>query len=139
MRQEMMYELDQDDPPELSIERLVELRTLFDNHIPESEKGDGKSPAHPAVKAMNKIKGHMPFTRDDVLAVGSYVDVLLARKRNEIDKVMRERDTLPGADRRQYDSLIGMLEDVIVRGRKIRDEFVEAFETARLDPPAPSP
>lgn len=133
MKSSVMYQLDSDDPATLSIKRLEEIQNLLQSFILDADRGDRDRKPHPGLRAISLIKGNNPFTAEDVASLSGYVDILLSRHSEALERLKQESQTVPNDEhsRRAYELMIGSME---AQGRSadgLRDAFVEAFDEER--------
>lgn len=141
MKTTVMYQLDADDPRELSADRLAELQYMMTDQILPEDRQDRHQKAHPGLKALSSIKGGNPFSDAEIHAIGGYVDLLLARQDLSVQKLVEERDAVSRDTNslKAYDFLIEGGRNKAASVRKIWTEFASAFTEAKFEDVPPRP
>lgn len=127
MQRHILYSFDPDDA---NLERLKRLRAILRPHMTDHEVGDAGDPNHKAYRAIGRIfAGH--FSEIDVDRLRDYAALLVARGRDELDRLEAERGRREKANApvAAIDGQIAKLRSEIPEAIELSESFIEDFES----------
>lgn len=152
MRVHVLYTLDDDDPPSLRTDNILDLHSFIVAHRLPHEDLEGKSinhteeqkqdPHYRGWRAIGRLRAGS-FMREDIEALNAYLVVLLKRAATTLAELRFERDRLrlssPHADRdRAYAGMIDAFASTIARIEGLRTDMLcrDMFEAMRVATPS---